>query len=234
MCELKSCIPSSVAYQTSIIVLHFLGHQWLGKNKENTKSETNARRSASFSFNAPHLDWVLLQALSFTHLKKNSRKWCLSHGAYWARWLLLSLQEIFLQEWKCKILQQLFNKLVINNYFQAQTMTLFFETRYKIWVWFVVCHAYSGWCPSRHLSWGRGIVRHQIHKGREWIKSNMESVLGLWFKSGRYSSNGSLVPCDLWRNQQSSEEVKKEEGGSVLHRDINSKSIVQLHVTRNL
>lgn len=234
MCELKSCIPSSVAYQTSIIVLHFLGHQRLGKNKENTKSETNARRSASFSFNAPHLDWVLLQALSFTHLKKNSRKWCLSHGAYWARWLLLSLQEIFLQEWKCKILQQLFNKLVINNYFQAQTMTLFFETRYKIWVWFVVCHAYSGWCPSRYLSWGRGIVRHQIHKGREWIKSNMESVLGLWFKSGRYSSNGSLVPCDLWCNQQSSEEVKKEEGGSVLHRDINSKSIVQLHVTRNL
>ena len=234
MCELKSCIPSSVAYQTSIIVLHFLGHQRLGKNKENTKSETNARRSASFSFNAPHLDWVLLQALSFTHLKKNSRKWCLSHGAYWARWLLLSLQEIFLQEWKCKILQQLFNKLVINNYFQAQTMTLFFETRYKIWVWFVVCHAYSGWCPSRYLSWGRGIVRHQIHKGREWIKSNMESVLGLWFKSGRYSSNGSLVPCDLWRNQQSSEEVKKEEGGSVLHRDINSKSIVQFHVTRNL
>lgn len=234
MCELKSCIPSSVAYQTSIIVLHFLGHQRLGKNKENTKSETNARRSASFSFNAPHLDWVLLQALSFTHLKKNSRKWCLSHGTYWARWLLLSLQEIFLQEWKCKILQQLFNKLVINNYFQAQTMTLFFETRYKIWVWFVVCHAYSGWCPSRYLSWGRGIVRHQIHKGREWIKSNMESVLGLWFKSGRYSSNGSLVPCDLWRNQQSSEEVKKEEGGSVLHRDINSKSIVQLHVTRNL
>lgn len=134
----------------------------------------------------------------------------------------------------CKILQQLFNKLVINNYFQAQTMTLFFETRYKIWVWFVVCHAYSGWCPSRYLSWGRGIVRHQIHKGREWIKSNMESVLGLWFKSSRYSSNGSLVPCDLWRNQQSSEEVKKEEGGSVLHRDINSKSIVQLHVTRNL
>lgn len=234
MCELKSYIPSSVAYQTGIIVLHFLGHQRLGKNKENTKSETNARRSASFSFNAPHLDWVLLQALSFTDLKKNSRKWCLSHGAYWARWLLLSLQEIFLQEWKCKILQQLFNKLVINNYFQAQTMTLFFETRYKIWVWFVVCHAYSGWCPSRYLSWGRGIVRHQIHKGREWIKSNMESVLGLWFKSGRYSSNGSLVPCDLWRNQQSSEEVKKEEGGSVLHRDINSKSIVQLHVTRNL
>lgn len=166
--------------------------------------------------------------------QNNSRKWCLSHGAYWARWLLLSLQEIFLQEWKCKILQQLFNKSVINNYFQAQTMTLFFETRYKIWVWFVVCHAYSGWCPSRYLSWGRGIVRHQIHKGREWIKSNMESVLGLWFKSGRYSSNGSLVPCDLWRNQQSSEEVKKEEGGSVLHRDINSKSIVQLHVTRNL
>ena len=135
---------------------------------------------------------------------------------------------------ECKILQQLFNESVINNYFQVQTMTLFFETRYKIWVWFVVCHAYSGWCPSRYLSWGRGIVRHQIHKGREWIKSNMESVLGLWFKSGRYSSNGSLVPCDLWRNQQSSEEVKKEEGGSVLHRDINSKSIVQLHVTRNL
>lgn len=51
-------------------MLHFLGHQRLGKNKENTKSETNARRSASFSFNAPHLDWVLLQALSFTDLKK--------------------------------------------------------------------------------------------------------------------------------------------------------------------
>ena len=55
-------------------MLHFWGHQRLGKNKENTKSETNARRSASFSFNALHLDWVLLCRLFLLLTSKKFKK----------------------------------------------------------------------------------------------------------------------------------------------------------------
>ena len=82
--------------------------------------------------------------------------------------------------------------------------------------WLDICLMYSGWCQSRNLPWRRSPVWHYIHKTREWIKSILEPVLGLWFKFGWYSSHGTPLPCYLSCLRCHKENEKKGKRGKII------------------